>query len=348
MPSPLVEPAVGDGISTQGRYLIDVCRSSNEPGGPRNCPAHARARYRDQLAKIAELQQRLDEYTAESALPVDVSTVPLHTVPPPDLSPQRYDELWRWGIRAWGAQTVNDYPLIAEWAGDVERWGFEYDRFGWPLGWHPLEHGDEQFLAEVLTDEESSSLVAYTCGWSSSINAAITADEPPPVDPDAKQMAGQILSALDKFAQHSARPEHRRSPALLVRGAGIPPSWHDRPQQFFDEVFAVGSRYETGAVTSSSLSLRTALEFAQDEHSYLVVIMTDEGLPLSPIGADPFEDETVLGPGQYLRTVHADPCGIAERPTVFLVSERFVARAQAREAHQRAFNSLVHTDARLG
>ena len=44
-----------------------MCRSSNEPGGPRRCPSHAHARFADALAEVLALERRELELYREAS-----------------------------------------------------------------------------------------------------------------------------------------------------------------------------------------------------------------------------------------------------------------------------------------
>jgi hypothetical protein len=256
------------------------------------------------------------------------------------LGVERHDALWRQGIRAFGRESAGDFPVIAARAGDPAAWSFEFDRWGVVEPWQAAGEDDlEEFFGSELSAEELAALTAYTGGWSGPMNAAVAGDEPPPVDPEAKAMVPHVLSALTKFSERAAASSYRPS-SVTVRGVPIAAGFGDDPAGFFDSVFAVGARVDTGMVTSTSTSVRTALDFVDEgEPSYLMVIQSREGLPLHPIAMDPFESESIVAPGWALRCVHVDPHGIAGLPTVYLVDEEIAAAAQRK--HDRT-KELAH------
>jgi len=45
-----------------------------------------------------------------------------HDIPPQSLGADRHASLWRSGIRAYGKETADDYPVIAQRAGDLKAW----------------------------------------------------------------------------------------------------------------------------------------------------------------------------------------------------------------------------------
>jgi hypothetical protein len=244
---------------------------------------------------------------------------------------QRFDALCRTGIRAWGQETVADYPVTAR-AGDPAVWGFEGDRFGGVGLWEDVDYDElNEFFHRELSAAEREAVIDYTGGWSYGINAAIARDEPPPVTADDRRRAELVMAAC---ARYTARPADDRPLAGLARGSRIPAGWRSA-EEFLAAVYPVGARVETGRVMSMSTNLRVALRFAQDTDadsghaSYMCVLQTRDALSLQPVALDPFENESIMGPGRWLRCVHVDRDGIAGLPTVYLVDEEIVAKRQA-------------------
>lgn len=304
------------------RYLPGVCRSSREPGGPRRCSGHQRARYQSAVALVAAVEHDQDRLRAL------LTTSPLAPV---GLDPERRLALWRCGIRAYGAESAADFPVIAERAGDLEAWDFYTNRRGRIQTWQ--DHDVDDFLDD-MGEADRDAITAYTAGWSPEMNRAVTGDEPPPVDPEARAMADRVVSVLTRFDEH-ARAD-RRPAATVLRGVPIPPGWDQ--QGLFDTVYPLGARVDLGQIASTSHNTAVALEFADDEQAYIMVIQSRAALPIRSVSANPTEDESILGPAQRLRVVHVDPQGqaTAGRPAVYLVAEDLVAAEQARAGAVRA------------
>jgi hypothetical protein len=303
-----------------------VCRSSREPGGPRRCPAHARARYETSSAAVAALEQLVGQRRHR----IDTEWIGDRYVPP-SVGADDHARLWRYGIRPWGRETSDDYALISRRAGDLEEWGFTAPRrLGFGVETFQLLDDEVVDFYDELTDDERAAITSYTEGWSPEMNRAITGDEPPTVDPHARAMAEQVVQVIQRFSAR-ARSNPYRPAATVVRGVPVPAEWENQPRVFFDTAYPVGARVETGRITSTTLSVRHAVRFAdrpENKHGYLMVIQTRDGLPVQPVAGDPFEDETILPPGSYLRCVHVDHTGIAGKPTVYLVEEDLVADEQ--------------------
>ncbi|WP_142390044.1 hypothetical protein [Mycobacterium sp. shizuoka-1] len=301
-----------------------MCRSSREPGGPRRCSGHQRARYQSSVALVAAAEHDQDRLRALLAAPPPPS--------PAGLDPRRRMELRRCGIRAFGAESAADFPVIAERAGDPEAWGFYTNRRGRIETWQ--DHDANDFLDD-MPEADRDALTAYTAGWSPEMNRAVTGDEPPPVDPEAREMADRVVSVLTQFDEY-ARAD-RRPAATVLRGVPMPPGWNDQ-RELFDTVYPVGARVDLGQIASTSHNTAVALEFADEEQAYIMVIQSRAALPIRSVSANPAEDESILGPAQRLRVVHVDPQGhaTAGRPAVYLVAEDLVAAAQARAGAVRA------------
>lgn len=278
------------------------------------------------MALVATLEHDRDELGR--ALLADASP----PVAPAGLDAERRLTLRRCGIRAYGAESVADYPVIAERAGDPEAWDFYTNRRGRIQTWQDDDADD--FLDDVA-EADQDAITAYTAGWSPEMNRAVAGDEPPPVDPEARAMADRVVSVLTRFDEH-ARADWRPA-ATVLRGVPIPPGWGDQ-RTFFDTVYPVGARVELGQIASASHNTAVALEFADDEQAYIMVIQSRAALPIRSVSANPIEDESILGPAQRLRVVHVDPQGqaTAGKPAVYLVAEDLVAAEQARAGAVRA------------
>lgn len=302
------------------RYFTGVCRSSHEPGGPRRCSGHQRARYQSAVALVAALEHDRDQLAR--ALP------PSPSAPAAGLDAEQRSALRRCGIRAYGAESTDDYPIIAERSGDPEAWDFYTNRRGRLQTWQ--DDDVEDFLDDV-TEADREAITAYTAGWSPEMNRAVTGDEPPPVDAAARMMAVRVVSVLERFDER-ARAD-RRPAATVLRGVPMPPGWNDR-RTFLEAVYPVGARVDLGQIASASHNTAVALEFAADEDAYVMVIQSRAAMPIRSVSANPVEDESILGPAQRLRVVHVDPEGraTAGKPAVYLVAEDLVAAEQARAA----------------
>lgn len=310
------------------RYFPGVCRGREEPGGPRRCSGHQRARYQSSVALVVELEHQHDQLdhrvqTSESSEAAGLDG---------ELDRERREALRRCGIRAHGADSVADYPVIAERAGDPEAWEFYTNRRGRVQTWQ--DHDADDFL-DGLSEPDREAVTAYTAGWSPEMNRAVTGDEPPPVAPAARAMADRVVAVLTQFDEH-ARAD-RRPPATVLRGVPMPPGWNDQ-RELFDTVYPVGARVDLGQIASTSHNTAVALEFADEEQAYIMVIQSRAALPIRSVSANPTEDESILGPAQRLRVVHVDPQGqaTAGRPAVYLVAEDLVAAEQARAGAVRA------------
>lgn len=308
------------------RYLPGVCRGREEPGGPRRCSGHQRARYQSSAALVSTLEHQQDQ------LGHRVQASGSSSVPGAD--DERREALRRCGIRAHGPEATADYPVIAGRAGDPEAWEFYTNRRGRVQTWQ--DHDVDDFL-DGLSESDREAITAYTAGWSPEMNRAVTGDEPPPVAPAARAMADQVVAVLQKFTEHAHRD--RRLPATVLRGVPVPEGWDQRA--LFDTVYPVGARVDLGQIASATHNAAVALEFAADEQAYVMVIQSRAALPIRSVSAHPYEDESIMGPAEQLRVVHVDPQGraTAGKPAVYLVAEDLVAAA---EQHRTAAPAAAH------
>ncbi|RZL72711.1 MAG: hypothetical protein EOP32_38020, partial [Rhodococcus sp. (in: high G+C Gram-positive bacteria)] len=246
-----------------------------------------------------------------------------HDIPPQSLGADNHASLWRSGIRAYGKETADDYPVIAQRAGDLKAWGFTTGPGGHVqtsnIG--ALTTSNTQFVQKVLSYQERSALTTYTGGSYRSINAAITGRDANPSG-HIKTVVSQLDSAFDKFRGHNPN----QAPMTLVRGTQVPSGWKGSTEEYIDSAFTVGSRMEIGKVTSFSTNHGTAHNFA-GHPPYMMVVRTRDGLPVKSISSYSSEDEVVLPMGTHLRCVKVDHHGISGRPTVYMVAEDLVAEA---------------------
>lgn len=298
------------------RYLLGVCRGREEPGGPRRCSGHQRTRYQSSVELVADLERQLD-HRVQAVESTTASGV----------DGERREALRRCGIRAHGRNSAADYPVITERAGDLEAWEFYTNRRGRVQTWQ--DHDVNEFL-DGLSESDREAITAYTAGWSPEMNRAVTGDEPPPVTPAARAMADQVVAVLHQFAEHAVAD--RRPAATVLRGVPVPEGWDQRA--LFDTVYPVGARVDLAQIASATHNAAVALEFAADEQAYVMVIQSRAALPIRSVSANPYEDESIMGPAQQLRVVHVDPQGLATagKPAVYLVAEDLVAAAQDRSA----------------
>ncbi|WP_241769538.1 hypothetical protein [Rhodococcus opacus] len=246
-----------------------------------------------------------------------------HDIPPHSLGADKHASLWRSGIRAYGKETADDYPVIAQRAGDLKAWGFTTGPGGHVqtsnIG--ALTTSNAQFVQKVLSYQERSALTTYTGGSYRSINAAITGrDANPPGH--IKTVVSQLDSAFDKFRGHNPNTQ----PMTLVRGTQVPSGWTGSTEEYIDSAFTVGSRMEIGKVTSFSTNHGTAHNFAGHPpvhdgrpHPRRTAGQVDLELLLRRRGRPPDGHPPALREGR--------PHGISGRPTVYMVAEDLVAEA---------------------
>jgi hypothetical protein len=248
-----------------------------------------------------------------------------HDIPPQSLGADKHASLWRSGIRAYGKETADDYPVIAQRAGDLKAWGFTTGPGGHVqtsnIG--ALTTSNTEFVQKMLTYHERSALTTYTGGSYHAINAAITGRDPSPSG-HVKTVVSQLDSAFGKFREHNPN----QAPMTLVRGTRVPSGWKGSTEEYIDAAFTVGSRMQIGKVTSFSTNHGTANAFA-GHPPYMMVVRTLDGLPLKSISNFSSEDEVVLPMGTNLRCVKVDHTGIGGRPTVYMVAEDLVAEADS-------------------
>ncbi|MBC7299779.1 MAG: hypothetical protein H5T78_02365 [Nocardia sp.] len=246
-----------------------------------------------------------------------------HGIPPGTLGEEKYKNLARSGIRAWGKETSTDYAVIGQRAGNLAAWGFNTS--GGQVktsSISTLTSSNAEFVQKELTGKERSALRTYTGGSYRSINAAITGRDSSPA-PSVKSTVAQLESAFDKFGEKNPN----MTPMTVMRGTKVPSGWKGTTDEYLDSAFTVGARVEIGKVTSCSTRQQTAVNFA-GHPPYMMVIRTRDGLPVKSISQYSGEDEVVIPPGANLRCVKVEKNGVAGRPTVYLVAEDLVAEAE--------------------
>lgn len=247
-----------------------------------------------------------------------------HRIPPESLGQDGYNALARSGIRAWGAETANDYSVIASRAGNLDAWGFH----GGP---HNLQTSDideltnraKPFLKNELTAAERNSLTAYTGGIYQSINAAVTGRDKNP----AASIATHVSRIESSFGKLSKAQQHEE-PMVVVRGTGVPSGWKGTTKEFLDKTFTPGSRVEIGKITSTSTKTSIASGFGNGKDPYVMAIRSRTGLAVKSISSHSHEDEVLMTMGTNMRCVDIQEKGMHGRPTVYLVEEDLVAEAE--------------------
>ena len=246
-----------------------------------------------------------------------------HKVPPDSLGSEKHASLTRSGIRAWGAETTNDYAIIAKRAGDLQAWGFT-DSSGQiqASSIQALTSKYEKFVKETLTKSERGALTTYTGGSYMEINAAITGRTKTPT-PQIKSVVSRLEQAFDTFGQKNPNMD----PMTVMRGSRVPSGWKGTPAEYLEAAFKPGARVEMGKVTSCSTEQHVATGFAKHP-PYIMVIRTRDGLPVKSISSYSSENEVIVPPGSFLRCVRVDEHGVGGYPTVYLVAEDLVAEQE--------------------
>lgn len=247
-----------------------------------------------------------------------------HRIPPESLGQDGYNALARSGIRAWGAETANDYSVIASRAGNLDAWGFH----GGP---HNLQTSDideltnraKPFLKNELTAAERNSLTAYTGGIYQNINAAVTGRDKNP----AASIATHVSRIESSFGKLSKAQQHEE-PMVVVRGTGVPSGWKGTTKEFLDKTFTPGSRVEIGKITSTSTKTSIASGFGNGKDPYVMAIRSRTGLAVKSISSHSHEDEVLMTMGTNMRCIDIQEKGMHGRPTVYLVEEDLVAEAE--------------------
>lgn len=261
-----------------------------------------------------------------------------HQSPPPSIGASTYNALCHSGIRAYGAETRDDYTVFASRGPDLTAWGINtvYGTTNTP-DIKKLTAQHARFVNKTLTDDERSALRTYTSGQHIgtgayiAINAALTGRNTNP-SPSVRTTVARLESALHKFRQHNTNSE----PATLIRGTSVPGWWNGTRNHYLGFAFPVGSKIELNQVTSATTRPATAIQFGtHNPDHYLMVIRTRDGLPVKSISERSGENEVIIPPGTALRCVHIAERGLEQRPTVYLVAEDLVAEADA-EATARA------------
>ena len=275
--------------------MLGVCRSSREPGGLRRCPSHARSGLEASAANVAVLERAAAEYLGDS--------------------------LRRVGIRLADPVGTPEFPVITQRAGDLTAWGFTVDEQRRLSTNHFLDEEVEDFMGS-LSDLEECALICYLSVRSGEMNRSITGDEPPPVEDVWREHAQSVVDVLQRWSEYA---KENRLASVVVRGVPVAPGWEMK--ELLDVAYPVGARVETGRITSTTLSSRHAAGFAGDD-GYLLVIQSRCGLPVQSLAIWDFENETLLGPGHYLRCVAVEDVGVEGRPTVYLIDEDSVGDEQ--------------------
>lgn len=268
-----------------------MCRSSREIGGPRRCSSHGRTQLENSSAGAAVLDRQAVEL-------------------------ERHLALARCGLRVAGGARITDFPVIAGRASDPEAWGFYRSGSGRVDLWADLDDGTAEEFLDGLSAAERAAITDYTGGWSGEIVAAMAGD--PSAAPEALGMAATLAAVLGRYRR--SRPV----PAVVARGVPVPEPWTDT-QDFLDTAFVVGARVDLVAVASASHNFGVVAEFAEFSTSY-VMVMQAPALPIRPLSAFPWEDESLVAPTS-LRVVHVDRTGAATAgiPAVYLLDEEMLA-----------------------
>lgn len=246
-----------------------------------------------------------------------------HRIPPESLGEDGYKSLARSGIRAWGAETANDYQVIGKRSGDLDSWGFHGGDYLKTSNISELQARDKEFLEKALTAAERKSLTTYTGSSYREINAAVTGRDPNPAASVATHVS-RIESAFGKLSASKKNVE----PMTVVRGTGVPSGWKGTTKEYLDKAFSIGGRVEIGKVTSTSTRLDIAAGFGNGKDPYVMAIRSRTGLTVKSISSFNSEDEVLMTMGTYMRCVDKKEKGIHGRPTVYLVEEDLVAEAE--------------------
>lgn len=267
-----------------------MCRSSRELGGPRRCSSHGRTQLENSSAAAAVLDRQAVEL-------------------------ERHLALARCGLRA-PREMGTDFPVIAARA-EPEAWGFYRSSGGGRVDlWVDLDDGTADAFLDGLSAAERAAITEYTGGWSGEIVAAMAGD--PSAAPQALGMAATLGEVLARYRR--SRPV----PAVVARGVPVPEPWTNTTE-FLDTAFVVGARVDLVAAASASHNFGVVAEFAEFASSY-VMVMQAPALPIRPLSAFPWEDESLVAPA-VLRVVHVDHTGAATAgiPAVYLLDEELVA-----------------------
>ncbi|PZT99647.1 MAG: hypothetical protein DI630_16525 [Gordonia sp. (in: high G+C Gram-positive bacteria)] len=247
-----------------------------------------------------------------------------HRIPPESLGEAGYAALARSGIRAWGAETANDYSVVAGRVGNPQAWGFH----GGPNNLQTsnideLTNRAKPFLNNELTAAERKSLTAYTGGIYRDINAAVTGRDKNPASSIATHVS-RIESAFGKLAKAQKDAE----PMVVVRGTGVPSGWKGTTKEFLEKTYKPGARIEIGKITSTSTKTSIAAGFGNGKDPYVMAIRSRSGLAVKSISSHNHEDEVLMTMGTRMRCVDIQENGMHGRPTVYLVEEDLVAEAE--------------------
>ena len=247
-----------------------------------------------------------------------------HRIPPESLGQAGYDSLARSGIRAWGVETADDYPVIAQRSGNLSAWGFSSGHVA-TSDIQTLVAQHRPFLKSELNQEERSALTTYTGGSYKTINAAITGRDSSPSS-GTMTTVSRIESAFGKLSKYEGDP----TPMTVVRGTSVPSGWKGSTEEYLQQALKPGSRVEIGKVTSCSTRTEVANSFSGHGAggAYVMVIKARRGLAVKSISNHASEDEVVVPMGTYLRCVEVVDNGVGGKPTAYMVEEDLVAEAQ--------------------
>ena len=286
-----------------------MCRSRNEPDGPRTCPSDTRADY----AAVTHVRDELE---------AELASTTARLQPTPRERDSRRDILRRAGLSTAGKQSVEDYSIIHDRDGDLHAWGFTSSPGG------PLQTSDIDRISDLtepfvtsLSPDQRSALATYTTGMYVPINAAYVGENPTPTSRVEK-----ALTHLDAtFAAH--RTYEDTPPVNVVRGTGIPADWPGGTEDYLAHTFTPGTQLSTEKITSLSSNPGVATRWAR-QPPLIMVVQTTRALSVRSLADHRSEDEVILAPHSRLRCVRADRHGIDGHPTVYLVDEELVADAQ--------------------
>lgn len=260
-----------------------MCRSGQQPDGPKTCATDSRNDFADTQAQRTTL---LDEHDAISkrilgnASSLDAA-----------VQDEKAGILQRVGVSASRDTSVTDYPVIAERGGDLRAWGFVSDT-GDTIATSDIAQASEtdDLFIHSLTQEQRTALTTHTTGMYESVNAAYTGRDPNPSD----HVRATVEHLDTVFDAHAAR-NRNVPPVNIVRGTGIPRDWPGGVDDYLTTVFAPGSQIATGKITSLSTSTNVAANWAK-RPPLIMVVQTRHGLSVRSFSDFRSEDEIIVAP----------------------------------------------------